>query len=341
MELERKKQRGRQETLDEGETAKGGEDRRKKTKKTHPNPLPTTKKQTVTGAAARAAWAGAAAGCLHTLSGPDHLAALTPLTIGRSHAAAAALGALWGFGHCVGQAALGLAMVLLKDRFASLVPSLARWGSATVGGTLLAIGCLGLVETLRAHSESAAEAFEAEREAEAEAEALLASSSSSSSSSSSGEKNSGNKGIGAFFGSLLGASGRFNLWTLATGVVYGLQPDALFVVVPALALPTKAAAAAYMCAFVLGTVGAMGSYAAAIGATSRAIISSGGVGVGVGGDGSSASLSKEDAALRKRRAQAKLSGAASLVAVGVGLAVLASAAGVSLPVIGGAVAHAH
>ena len=39
--------------------------------------------------------------------------ALTPLTIGRSHAAAAALGALWGFGHCVGQAVLGLAMVLL------------------------------------------------------------------------------------------------------------------------------------------------------------------------------------------------------------------------------------
>ena len=98
-----------------------------------------------------------------------------------------------------------------------------------------------------------------------------------------------------------------------------------------------------MAAFVLGTVGAMGSYAAAIGATSRAIISSGGGG-GSGGDGSSSSSSPsslEEAALRKRRAQAKLSGAASLVAVGVGLAVLASAAGVSLPVIGGAAAHGH
>ena len=226
----------------------------------------------------------------------------------------------------MGQAVLGLAMVLLKDRFASLVPSLAKWGSATVGGTLLAIGCLGLFETYQAHSETAAEAAEAEREAEAEAEALLASSSGSGSNS---------KG---FFSSLLGAKGRFNLWTLATGVVYGLQPDALFVVVPALALPTKAAAASYMCAFVLGTVGAMGSYAAAIGATSRAIISS-----GSGGDGSSSSSSSaEDAALRKRRAQAKLSGAASLVAVGVGLAVLASAAGVNLPVFGGGGgAHAH
>ena len=214
----------------------------------------------------------------------------------------------------MGQAVLGLAMVLLKDRFASLVPSLAKWGSATVGGTLLAIGCLGLFETYSAHSESAAEAAEAEREAEREAAEALASTS----------VKGGNKS--GFFGSLLGSKGRFNLWTLATGVVYGLQPDALFVVVPALALPTKAAAASYMAAFVVGTVGAMASYAAAIGATSRAIISSGG-----GSDGA-ASLSVEEAALRKRRAQAKLSGAASLVAVGVGLAILASAAGVSLPV---------
>jgi hypothetical protein len=70
-----------------------------------------------TSAAAQAAAAGLAAGCLHTLSGPDHLAALTPLTIGRTSAAAAAMGALWGFGHSIGQLMLGLAMLLLKVRF--------------------------------------------------------------------------------------------------------------------------------------------------------------------------------------------------------------------------------
>jgi predicted cobalt transporter CbtA len=32
---------------------------------------------------------------------------------------------------------------------------------------------------------------------------------------------------------------RASLATYATGIIYGLQPDALFVVVPALALPTK------------------------------------------------------------------------------------------------------
>ena len=65
----------------------------------------------------RSTWAGLAAGCLHTLAGADHLAALTPLTIGRSHFKASLMGALWGFGHSTGQLILGLLMVVLKDRF--------------------------------------------------------------------------------------------------------------------------------------------------------------------------------------------------------------------------------
>ena len=51
------------------------------------------------------------------------------------------------------------------------------------------------------------------------------------------------------------------------GIVYGLQPDALFVVIPALALPTRLAAVAYMAMFVVGTMAAMGGYTAIIGAT--------------------------------------------------------------------------
>lgn len=56
-----------------------------------------------------------------------------------------------------------------------------------------------------------------------------------------------------------------NVRTLFTGIVFGLQPDALFVIVPALALPTKLAAMAYIFMFVFGTVAAMGSYTAFIG----------------------------------------------------------------------------
>lgn len=54
------------------------------------------------------AWTGFFAGCLHTLSGPDHLAALAPLSIGRTRLESAAVGALWGCGHDAGQIIFGL-----------------------------------------------------------------------------------------------------------------------------------------------------------------------------------------------------------------------------------------
>ncbi|KIZ04862.1 hypothetical protein MNEG_3094 [Monoraphidium neglectum] len=100
--------------------------------------------------------------------------------------------------------------------------------------------------------------------------------------------------------------------TYATGIVYGLQPDALFVVVPALALPTKLAAVAYCSMFVIGTVAAMGGYTAVIGTTSAA-------------------LTKERPWL-----QDHLSTIASAVAILVGVLVLASGFGLELPFM-----HAH
>ena len=66
---------------------------------------------------------------------------------------------------------------------------------------------------------------------------------------------------------IAGEKRSFGLWTLATGIVYGLQPDALFVVIPALALPSGAALA-YVATFVAGTVAAMGGYTAVIGSPS-------------------------------------------------------------------------
>lgn len=79
-------------------------------------PLPVNPPGAGVHVAVQSAWAGLAAGVLHTLCGPDHLAALTPLTIGRSRAAASTLGALWGFGHSTGQLILGLVFILLKVR---------------------------------------------------------------------------------------------------------------------------------------------------------------------------------------------------------------------------------
>jgi ABC-type multidrug transport system fused ATPase/permease subunit len=219
----------------------------------------------------RSAWAGLAAGCLHTLAGADHLAALTPLTIGQSHLRASMLGALWGFGHSTGQLLLGLLMVILKDRFQQLVPALSKWGGTTVGLTLLAIGALGVYESF----------FEGDHDHHHDH--------ATPKSSDKKEK----KGFG--------------LATFATGIVYGLQPDALFVIIPALALPTKLAAMAYILMFVLGTVAAMGAYAGVIGATSQAIKKT------------------------NTRLTSKLSGAASAMAILIGFGILLNGFGISTP----------
>merc|ERR1711937_776890 len=65
--------------------------------------------------ALKSASSGLFAGSLHSLAGPDHLAALAPLAMGRSSMAAGFLGGLWGFGHCVGQIVFGIVFVLLKS----------------------------------------------------------------------------------------------------------------------------------------------------------------------------------------------------------------------------------
>jgi sulfite exporter TauE/SafE len=86
--------------------------------------------------------------------------------------------------------------------------------------------------------------------------------------------------------------------TFATGVVHGLQPDALLMVLPALALPSRFAGAAFLGMFLVGTVFSMGSYTAFVGSCSEAL--------------------KE----KVPRITEKLTWAASLVAIGMGLALL-------------------
>ena len=91
----------------------------------------------------KSAWAGLLAGCLHTLTGPDHLAALTPLSVGPSRAQNALMGALWGCGHNTGQMLFGLAFVLLKDKLPFDMEIIGQWGQGIVGGTLVIIGIMG------------------------------------------------------------------------------------------------------------------------------------------------------------------------------------------------------
>lgn len=96
-----------------------------------------------------------------------------------------------------------------------------------------------------------------------------------------------------------------------SGIIHGLQPDALLVLLPALALPSGAAAA-YLGTFLVGTVVAMASYTFFLGVSSDA--------------------------LAKLRGGAntikRVSGAAALVAFGVGVSLLLSAT-LDIDILGG------
>ncbi|XP_074275677.1 chloroplast protein FOR GROWTH AND FERTILITY 2-like [Silene latifolia] len=207
------------------------------------------------------AWTGFLAGCLHTLSGPDHLAALAPLSIGRSRLESAAVGALWGCGHDAGQLIFGLLFLLLKDRLH--IEIIRTWGTRVVGLTLLVIGAMGIKEAL----EIPAPIIATEN--------------------------------GEIQNPLVGKK-KIGFATFATGVVHGLQPDALLIILPALALPSRLAGAAFLGMFLVGTVVAMGGFTVFIGSCSQAL--------------------KE----RVPRITEKLTWASSLVAIGLGLAIIMS-----------------
>jgi len=256
----------------------------------------------------KSAWAGLLAGCLHTLTGPDHLAALAPLTVGPSRAQNALMGALWGCGHNTGQMLFGLAFVLLKDRLPFDMEIIGQWGQGIVGGTLVIIGIMGwwearamargesshshshshglpfgigkdmfgdghthshshshddgdAVANLRfahAHAESG---VSNERNADVDAEARSESSEASSASpvDSLEEEARRRKKDGSFLS-----------WTYITGTIHGLQPDALLLLLPAFALP-RLQAVAFLGTFFVGTVVAMGTYTACLGAGTSAL----------------------------------------------------------------------
>ncbi|GMH16360.1 hypothetical protein Nepgr_018201 [Nepenthes gracilis] len=218
------------------------------------------------------AWTGFLAGCLHTLSGPDHLAALAPLSIGRTRMESAVVGALWGCGHDAGQVIFGMLFLLLKDRLH--IEVIRTWGTRVVGLTLLIIGAMGIREA----SEVPTPCVALEN---GECDASIFDTTPEIPSVSQKKK-------------------KIGFATFATGIVHGLQPDALMMVLPALALPSRVAGAAFLGMFLVGTVVAMGGYTVFIGSCSEAL--------------------KE----RVPRITEKLTWASSLVAIGLGLAILIS-----------------
>ena len=102
-----------------------------------------------------AALAGLATGLIHVLSGPDHLAAVAPLSLERDQPRWRA-GLQWGLGHTAGVMVIGLLLV----SFRQLLPieTISAYSERIVGIALLLVGLWGFMRarTPKAHAHPAA-----------------------------------------------------------------------------------------------------------------------------------------------------------------------------------------
>lgn len=179
---------------------------------------------------------GALAGLFHVLAGPDHLAAVGPLALdGRRRGWLA--GWTWGIGHASGVVLVAALAILLRDMLPP-IDVISAWSERLVGGALIAVGLWALRRSARV--EPAPHAHGAVSHDHLHVQA------------------------GPGWMRRLGhAHAAFCL-----GVLHGVAGSSHFVgVLPALALPTRAAALTYIVAFGAGTVAAMTGFAAAAGWT--------------------------------------------------------------------------
>ncbi|HUU35846.1 MAG TPA: hypothetical protein VMW48_17390 [Vicinamibacterales bacterium] len=94
---------------------------------------------------------GLAAGFLHVLAGPDHLAAVAPIAVSDERAAWRS-GLVWGVGHTAGVMLVGALLLAFRE----LLPldALSAWSERAVGAALVAIGVWGLWSVRHPHAHS-------------------------------------------------------------------------------------------------------------------------------------------------------------------------------------------
>lgn len=92
---------------------------------------------------------GFIASVAHVVTGPDHLAAVTPLAID-SRRKSWMIGFSWGIGHTVGMLLIGLLFVLFKEFLP--VDAISRHSDTVIGFLLIGIGSWAIFRTYLRHS---------------------------------------------------------------------------------------------------------------------------------------------------------------------------------------------
>jgi len=94
---------------------------------------------------------GFAASVAHVVTGPDHLAAVTPLSID-SRKRSWIIGMFWGLGHTLGMLLIGAVFLVFREVFP--VELISRHSESIVGVLLIAIGTWAILRIYRRHFHS-------------------------------------------------------------------------------------------------------------------------------------------------------------------------------------------
>lgn len=196
-------------------------------------------------------WAGFAAGLVHVLSGPDHLAAITPLAASGPRRSWRA-GALWGTGHTGGVWLVAILALLLRGVLP--IDRLSGWSERLVGIVLIGIGLWGLRQALRTR----VHVHEHEHDGARHAHLHVHTHPHPTSTTAPPRRDAA-----------IAAHGHTHA-AFGVGVLHGLAGSSHFLgVLPALALPTHTGALVYILGFGAGTIVAMTAYAGCVGAVAR------------------------------------------------------------------------
>jgi ABC-type nickel/cobalt efflux system permease component RcnA len=195
--------------------------------------------------------AGLTAGAVHVLAGPDHLAAVAPLAA-NGDGSPWRSGLLWGLGHAGGVLLVGFAAILLRGLLP--VELLSDWSEQLVGLVLIGIGAWGIWQSRRQGVHTHEHAHGQARHVHLHVHPLDRE-----------ERREHAAGSDHPHGGTH-VHARTSGMALGVGILHGLAGSAHFLgVLPALALPTRTAAATYVGCFGFGTVAAMTGFAALIG----------------------------------------------------------------------------
>eukprot|EP00428_Durinskia_dybowskii_P063323 CAMPEP_0170373012 /NCGR_PEP_ID=MMETSP0117_2-20130122/9852_1 /TAXON_ID=400756 /ORGANISM="Durinskia baltica, Strain CSIRO CS-38" /LENGTH=317 /DNA_ID=CAMNT_0010627895 /DNA_START=75 /DNA_END=1028 /DNA_ORIENTATION=- len=178
---------------------------------------------------------GLLSGGLHAISGPDHLAALLPSSVGQSGLTGLKIGALWGIGHGVSATILGLSVYLVKGQFTERFVVLEKLTSAAesiVGLSILFIGLMGVKESLEGDSSSN----------HSHNNSIATSEASMLSGSDSGD------------GLTLVKGRRSYKAVFANGLLHGVSWDGAPSLAPAIAMTSMRGALSFLLAYSLGTI---------------------------------------------------------------------------------------